>query len=170
MNGTRFDAFLLLCEPPNGWRDEAEARAAFLAFERDRLVAAGAEPARLDAEGTAEARTRILGHGRAGDCHGPGITRADSIEDTRTGERTPLRYPDRPIPPAAALDERAVHDALSRFEARVSDDTVKRDPELVCSRCDEVLCDIEHGDTLDVLVGVATDHRCGETGEDDDRC
>jgi hypothetical protein len=48
------------------------------------------EPARLDADRKAKPRTRIIGHGRAGDCQGPGITRPDAIEDTETGERTPL--------------------------------------------------------------------------------
>jgi hypothetical protein len=49
-----------------------------------------AEPARLDTDGTAEPKTRLLGHGRFGDCQGPGITKADTLEDTATGKRTPL--------------------------------------------------------------------------------
>ena len=51
---------------------------------------------------------------------------------------------------------------LSQFEARTSDDEVKRDLELTCRSCDEVLCDIEHGDSLDVLVRTVADHSCAD--------
>lgn len=47
-------------------------------------------PARLDPDGTAKPRTRLVGHARRGDCIGPGSVVADAIEDTRTGKRTPL--------------------------------------------------------------------------------
>lgn len=46
--------------------------------------------ARVDPTGTAKPLTRLLGHGRFGDCQGPGITKADTLEDTATGKRTPL--------------------------------------------------------------------------------
>jgi hypothetical protein len=47
---------------------------------------------------------------------------------------------------------------LQFFEARQSDDDVKRDLELTCRTCHAHLCDIEPGDTLDVLVSVAEIH------------
>ena len=47
---------------------------------------------------------------------------------------------------------------LSRFEVRVSDDTAKPDPELYCLDCGERLCDVEHGDTLEILVDVVAVH------------
>lgn len=47
-------------------------------------------PARLDPDGTAKPKTRLVGHARRGDCIGPGSVGADAIEDTRTGKRTPL--------------------------------------------------------------------------------
>lgn len=49
---------------------------------------------------------------------------------------------------------------LNRFVVAVSDDPVKRDPELRCAMCGEHLCDIEHGDTLETLVSVADNHVC----------
>jgi hypothetical protein len=48
------------------------------------------------------------------------------------------------------------------FEAKQSDDDLKRDLELTCAECGEVVCDIEPGDDLDVLVSVAQGHACGE--------
>lgn len=39
-----------------------------------------------------------------------------------------------------------------------SDDPVKTDLEVTCRDCRAVLCDAEHNDTLDVLVGVVLDH------------
>jgi hypothetical protein len=47
---------------------------------------------------------------------------------------------------------------MEDFAAVQSDDMVKADLELTCLRCSLVLCDIEHDDTLSVLVSVATDH------------
>lgn len=47
---------------------------------------------------------------------------------------------------------------LSRYEARASDDPVKTDLELMCEDCGEHLCDIEHGDSIAVLVSVCNDH------------
>lgn len=39
-------------------------------------------------------------------------------------------------------------------------DEIKADPELVCDVCKTVLCDVEHGDSLQVLASVAADHDC----------
>jgi hypothetical protein len=47
---------------------------------------------------------------------------------------------------------------LDTFTARRSDDTTGQDLELVCERCPDDVCDVEHGDTLAVLVDVALDH------------
>ena len=47
---------------------------------------------------------------------------------------------------------------LWNYVATASDDPVKRDLELVCTKCKEVVCDIEDGDGLHTLVGVAHDH------------
>ena len=44
------------------------------------------------------------------------------------------------------------------FETVASDDEVKTDLELTCMRCGGVVCDVEAGDDLHTLVGVATDH------------
>lgn len=51
---------------------------------------------------------------------------------------------------------------MSATTVRWSDDTAKSDPELVCDDCGEVLCDVEHGDTLAALVAVASQHRLEE--------
>lgn len=51
---------------------------------------------------------------------------------------------------------------LTRFACWASDDVVKRDLELTCSVCRQVLCDVEDGDTLSVLVSVAQGHVCGK--------
>lgn len=47
------------------------------------------EKARLDPDGTARPKTRLVGHAREGDCAGPGVTRADAYE-AEDGSRTPL--------------------------------------------------------------------------------
>lgn len=49
---------------------------------------------------------------------------------------------------------------LYYFEFVASDDGEKRDPEMRCTLCGEHLCDVEHGDTLDVIVAVADNHVC----------
>lgn len=49
---------------------------------------------------------------------------------------------------------------LSTFEFRASEDPVKTDLELICTRCGEHLCDAEHGDNLSVLARVAENHAC----------
>lgn len=49
-----------------------------------------------------------------------------------------------------------------RVEAMYSTDFAKRDLELVCLECpledNPVLCDVEAGDTLDVLMDIFADH------------
>lgn len=50
---------------------------------------------------------------------------------------------------------------MAEFTCTASDDAVKVDLELVHNRCGERLCDVEHGDPLSVLIGVAEDHVCG---------
>ena len=45
--------------------------------------------ARLDTDGTARPKTRLLGHVHAGSCVGPGTVQADCLED-ETGHRIPL--------------------------------------------------------------------------------
>jgi len=57
---------------------------------------------------------------------------------------------------------------LSRFEVRQSDDLVVRDHDLVCVSCGRLLCTVEPGDTLEVLVGVATDHNCADKEDEED--
>ena len=41
---------------------------------------------------------------------------------------------------------------------RVSEDSVKPDPELWCWACETHLCDVEHDDGLDTLARVAATH------------
>lgn len=52
------------------------------------------------------------------------------------------------------------HGKYEMFEARRSDDEVKTDLELTCVLCGAVLCDIEHEDTVAVLMRVIDDHDC----------
>lgn len=47
---------------------------------------------------------------------------------------------------------------LSRFALTTPDDTAKTDLELRCLECDTHLCDMQVGDELNVLVGVARRH------------
>lgn len=58
---------------------------------------------------------------------------------------------------------------LADFEAVRSDDAVKTDLELTCLRCGAHVCDVENGDTLDVLARVAADHSksCVPYADDD---
>ena len=51
---------------------------------------------------------------------------------------------------------------LEGVTVKVSDDAAQLDPDLVCDSCGQVLCSIEHGDTLSVLADVAVGHKCGE--------
>lgn len=44
------------------------------------------------------------------------------------------------------------------FEIRGSDDPAKIDLELICPRCDGVVCDVEDRDTLGLLARCAADH------------
>jgi hypothetical protein len=49
------------------------------------------ERARLDADGTAKPKTRIIDHPKQGDCVGPGMALKDpELENLETGERTSL--------------------------------------------------------------------------------
>jgi hypothetical protein len=75
-------------------------------------------------------------------------------------------------------------DALSRAVCRVSSDPVKRDLELRCIVCDEHLCDVQHGDTIETLALLTLDHvrathgdhgetpppAAADTREHDDEC
>lgn len=58
---------------------------------------------------------------------------------------------ERPMTPA-------VEDMLNEYVALVSSDEVKSDLELTHRVCGEVLCDIQHDDTIDVLVRMCADH------------
>lgn len=49
-------------------------------------------------------------------------------------------------------------ETLSLIEMRASEDTVKSDLEMTCTRCTGVICDVEAEDTLDVLVRTANGH------------
>jgi hypothetical protein len=53
--------------------------------------------------------------------------------------------------------------AYGQVQVRVSDDPVKSDMELTCTRCEQVLCDVTHNLDLSVLVGVALSHPCPAT-------
>lgn len=55
---------------------------------------------------------------------------------------------------------------LSHFEVRAVDPLADHD--LVCVDCGRLLCSVEPGDTLEVLVGVAKDHKCGEREEEEE--
>lgn len=48
---------------------------------------------------------------------------------------------------------------LERFSVRVTEEGL--DPELICDDCGEVVCDVEHGDRLGVLIRVALSHAEG---------
>lgn len=48
---------------------------------------------------------------------------------------------------------------LEDVEVQAPDDAAKSDDELICSRCDSVICDLENGDSLGLLVRTALDHR-----------
>jgi hypothetical protein len=51
------------------------------------------------------------------------------------------------------------------FEVRRSSDDVKRDHELPCPACRTLICDIQDGDTLGILVRTALGHRCGDNDD-----
>jgi hypothetical protein len=59
----------------------------------------------------------------------------------------------------------AVLDALEGFEVQRSSDDVKRDHELTCPSCRKLICDIQDGDTLGVLVRTALAHQCDDEGK-----
>lgn len=50
------------------------------------------------------------------------------------------------------------HPALWNIEAMQSEDKLKRDLELTCTLCREILCDVEPSDIFAVLMSVAFDH------------
>ena len=60
--------------------------------------------------------------------------------------------------------------ALGGFAARMSSDIVKSDLELTCDDCGQIVCDIEDGDNLLVLLQVAMDHldECDPSVPDDE--
>jgi hypothetical protein len=58
-------------------------------------------------------------------------------------------------------------DSLHRFECRQSDDDVKTDLELTCVDCDAVVCDVEAGDSMDVLARMADEHVCSDEEDDE---
>ena len=60
--------------------------------------------------------------------------------------------------------------ALVHFTALQSSDLVKRDLELTCDDCGQVICDIEDNDSLLVLVLTATEHldECDPSASSDD--
>jgi hypothetical protein len=58
------------------------------------------------------------------------------------------------------LERAQVTDRLEYFIAKCADDSVKKDLELTCDLCQQHLCDIEAGDSLETLVGVASGHVC----------
>lgn len=60
--------------------------------------------------------------------------------------------------------------ALGHFTAMQSDDLVKTDLELTCDDCGEVICDIEDGDNLLVLLRTAMAHldECDPSASSDD--
>jgi hypothetical protein len=74
-----------------------------------------------------------------------------------------LRNPDHYPPQAPGVWDVGVDNAeefLGRFEALQSLDDVKRDLELTCTVCGQVLCDVEDGDELSVLAEMAAEHTC----------
>lgn len=64
---------------------------------------------------------------------------------------------------------------IACVEIRSPSDPLKREPELVCMKCNETLCDVEAGECLKTLVDVARDHDCAQRevhvpGCDGDAC
>ena len=49
---------------------------------------------------------------------------------------------------------------LAQFENRASGDPAKRDLELTHVPCGRAVCDVEDGDTLEVLASAAAGHAC----------
>ena len=60
--------------------------------------------------------------------------------------------------------------ALGQFTALQSSDFVKTDLELTCDDCGQVICDVEDGDNLLVLLRTATAHldECDPSAAPDD--
>lgn len=85
-------------------------------------------------------------------------------------ERTDDRFDPAAFRAAAAgrLRDPSLHPSpLREFVARAPADSVKTDLELIHDRCRDRVCDVEPDDTLDVLVGMASDHRCAPPDEPD---
>ena len=53
-----------------------------------------------------------------------------------------------------------MYDELSQFEVRYSEDGAKFDAELWHEPCEQLVCDLEQGDTFDVLARTAATHEC----------
>ena len=49
---------------------------------------------------------------------------------------------------------------LRSIELLQSSDDLKRDLEVTCRECGHVLCDAEHGDSLETFANMARDHIC----------
>lgn len=49
---------------------------------------------------------------------------------------------------------------LDNFVCRASSDSVKTDLELTCRKCEEHICDVEDGDSIQVLMDVIENHQC----------
>ena len=43
---------------------------------------------------------------------------------------------------------------------RASTDIVKRDLEMTCDSCYAIICDVEDGDSLDILTQMSAEHEC----------
>jgi hypothetical protein len=55
------------------------------------------------------------------------------------------------------------------YTMKRSDDSVKRDLELVCDTCEHILCDVEDGDTVGLLAETCAGHdRFGCIFDDDE--
>ena len=66
---------------------------------------------------------------------------------------------------AASSEHRMSTGDMAAFDpswimALQSDDLVKTDLELTCTRCATILCDVEHGDHFQILLSVVAGHRC----------
>jgi hypothetical protein len=60
-----------------------------------------------------------------------------------------------PIPTGAAAE-----DAMWAVEVRWPADELALNPSLVCMWCNTALCEVEHGDAVQVLINVVNDHVC----------
>lgn len=65
---------------------------------------------------------------------------------------------------AESLEGASSSASLADFRVDTDPDR-NSDPYLVCGRCGECVCTIQHDDELSVLVAVAEGHVCGSEGE-----